>query len=149
MRAEALCLHLLLLLSSFSSYCFILAMKKSIQDTAVSLYRELQRAMVARDTTSLSRILTDGFTLVHMTGYNQPKEEWLTHIQTGRMQYFGSVEHDIHVEVRSDNKVFVIGKSQVDANIWGARGTWPLKLKLHFIRQEEELKISFIEASTY
>lgn len=106
-------------------------------------------AAARNDTTSLSRILTDGFTLVHMTGYNQPKEEWLTHIQTGRMQYFGSVEHDIHVEVRSDNKVFVIGKSQVDANIWGARGTWPLKLKLHFIRQEEELKISFIEASTY
>lgn len=126
-----------------------MAVKTSIHDTAVSLYRELQRAMVANDTASMARILTNDCHLLHMTGYNQPKTEWLNHMDTGRMRYFKTVEHDVRVQVGRDDKVVVIGQNKVDANIWGARGSWPLQLTLQFQVDGDELLISNIVATTY
>lgn len=105
--------------------------------------------MIAGDTITMSRILTDDCHLLHMTGYNQSKEEWLKHMDSGRMRYFKSEEHNVRVEIDRNDKVIVIGQNQVDADIWGARGSWPLQMKLHCLYQADRLMISDIEATMY
>eukprot|EP01033_Poteriospumella_lacustris_P016419 gene16419-11738_t len=127
-----------------------MTLKKSIRDGAIGVYRELSRCMLSRDTTTLSQILTDDFHLLHMTGYNQPKREWLAHIDSGRMRYFHSEEPEPPVvQDATENKAIVVAKKLVDADIWGARGNWPLKMKLHCVHQDGQWLIAHIEASTY
>ncbi|MCF4119917.1 nuclear transport factor 2 family protein [Antribacter sp. KLBMP9083] len=43
------------------------------------------RAMVAGDADALGRLLADGFTLTHMTGTVQSKEQWLADVRSGEM----------------------------------------------------------------
>jgi hypothetical protein len=38
-------------------------------------------AMVSGDTTAISGMLDDGFVLTHLTGYRQPKDEWLAQMR--------------------------------------------------------------------
>jgi hypothetical protein len=61
------------------------------RDTIVAAVRrlhiELCEAMVAEDVESLEDILAEGFTLTHMTGYLQPRAEWLDDITSRQMQY--------------------------------------------------------------
>ncbi|WP_418606370.1 nuclear transport factor 2 family protein [Georgenia sp. SUBG003] len=58
-------------------------------------YEGQRRAMVAADPDALGDLLQDDFTLTHMTGYVQPKTEWLTDVRSGWMTY-----HDVRdVEV--------------------------------------------------
>lgn len=45
------------------------------------------RRMVEADTHALEALLTPGFELVHITGYAQPKAEWLEEIRSGGMAY--------------------------------------------------------------
>ncbi|ASK26569.1 nuclear transport factor 2 family protein [Neisseria chenwenguii] len=105
------------------------SMQKNHQNRPlVDVYRRLNQAMVEADTAMLSALLTDDFTLTHITGYVQPKQEWLDDIQHGRMCYF----HIEEVRVQTlENQV--IGRAKTTANIWGAKGTWALQLALDVV----------------
>lgn len=54
---------------------------------ATDLYSLLCDAMVSGDTKAIDALLTDDCVLTHMTGYPQPKIEWLGDIATGAMRY--------------------------------------------------------------
>jgi hypothetical protein len=56
------------------------------QDRAEILdnYRAQLRAMVDGDTEVLGELLTEDFSLTHMTGYVQPKQEWLAQMRAGQ-----------------------------------------------------------------
>ncbi len=66
-----------------------------------------------------------------MTGYEQPRSEWLQQIASGRMQYHSARERSTEMRVTGDAAVLV-GRSLVDATIWGGRGTWNLQLTTHY-----------------
>ena len=44
--------------------------------------------MIERNLDALNKILDTNFTLTHITGYVQPKVEWLKEIETESMKYF-------------------------------------------------------------
>ena len=50
-------------------------------------YDGQRRAMVAGDAEALGELLAGDFTLVHMTGYRQPRAEWLADVRSGAMTY--------------------------------------------------------------
>jgi hypothetical protein len=102
-------------------------------DAAVRGNYEAQRdAMVAGDSDALGALLADGFTLTHMTGYSQPKDEWLAEVRSGAMTYHAILDVDVVVDVVSDTPV-VTARTRTDATIWGGRGTWPLQLRIRFV----------------
>lgn len=116
--------------------------------TLGAIYRQMHRAMVAADVQGLASLLAAEFHLVHMTGYDQPRTEWLAHIESGRMRYFSSVEESLVVHVHGD-RARLTGCNRVQADIWGARGTWPLRLQIQLIRREGRWLMSAAQASTY
>lgn len=118
------------------------------QQAIHTLYSRMHRAMVASDTRTLASMLTDDFHLVHMTGYDQPRAEWLAHIESGRMRYFDSVEEEVVVKVDGD-KATVRGCNRVKASIWGARGTWPLQLDIDLCLRNGRWLMSAARATTY
>ena len=115
---------------------------------AVRANYEAQRdAMVAGDADSLGELLTDGFTLTHMTGYQQPKAEWLADVRSGAMTYH--TIDDVDVAVDFDVDPVVTARTRTKATIWGSSGTWPLRLRIRFIRGHDGWLACQTVASTW
>ncbi|WP_261538877.1 nuclear transport factor 2 family protein [Burkholderia multivorans] len=97
------------------------------------IFRELYRAMLAGDVAGLDALLAPGYTLTHITGYEQPRSEWLTDVANGRMRYHSAREVSLRVQVDGE-RANAVGRHVVDATIWGGRGTWNLQLATDFER---------------
>lgn len=120
------------------------------EEQIVQLYRAENEAMVKKDISRLDMILGDRMTLTHMTGYVQPKLEWIDQIQNEEMQYLESKEEaikDIRVE---GNWGQLTGQNLVTAKIWGgSKNVWPLQMKMYFEKNNGRWVISKQVASTY
>jgi hypothetical protein len=107
-------------------------------DSAIVDRREIERAweaqsdaMVFADTSALDSLLAEDFTLTHMTGYVQPKVEWIADIDTDEMQYH-SVE-DIEVSIAGEDGIAMLtAHTMTEATIWGGHGTWCLALRITY-----------------
>ena len=115
----------------------------------IELYRAVNQAMVAKDIDKLDRILADGMHLVHMTGYDQTKDEWFAQIRSEQMRYYSTKEENIKDIKIEGNKASFIGQSRVDARIYGSRYSWRLQVKNYFEKRNGEWIIVRQEASTY
>lgn len=116
----------------------------------IDLYRKENKAMVEKDIDTLNKILAPGMSLTHMTGYVQPKEEWLNQIQTEEMKYYSSKEDNIKDIKLESNRASLIGQSQVKARIWGGGpSTWHLQMKMYYEKQDGNWFIVKQVASTY
>lgn len=87
---------------------------------------QLTLLMIDRNTEALNKILDQDFTLTHITGYIQSKEEWFSEIETERMKYYGYKEVKTSVKIDDDKATF-IGQNLLDARIWGTRNNWRLQ----------------------
>jgi hypothetical protein len=94
-------------------------------------WAEQREAMVAADTTALEALLDEEFTLTHMTGYVQPKREWLEAIDDGEMQYHSVQDVETRVEGDVDAPVLT-AQTRTLATIWGSRATWRLQLRIEY-----------------
>ena len=100
----------------------------------LAAYRAMYRAMLEARTEQLDSLLDDHYALTHMTGYRQPKREWLAAIDSGEMRYHSCSERSVTIDVTGDTAVLV-GRSVVAATIWGSRGTWNLQLTTTYSRR--------------
>lgn len=115
-----------------------------------NLYRQVNQAMVDKDTGKLEELLKPDTVLVHMTGYSQPVSEWLDQIESEEMKYYSWKEEAIKDIVIDGDKASLIGQSRVKARIWGAGpSTWPLKIHMFFEKVDGEWEIVKQVASTY
>jgi len=97
-----------------------------MNDDILNLYRTFNIAMAANDIVALDQLLAPTFTLTHMTGYVQPRREWLHEIQQGTMHYFSSVEDHVTM-IATATGWQVTGQNRVVASIHGSRQhEWPL-----------------------
>lgn len=114
------------------------------------LYRQVNDAMVVKDTKKLAELLEPDTVLIHMTGYVQPVTEWLEQIDTGDMIYYSWQEDAIKNIKINGNTASLIGQSRVKARIWGAGpSTWRLQIKMEFENVDGKWKIIKQTASTY
>jgi uncharacterized protein DUF4440 len=111
-------------------------------------YEDQRRAMVAGDAHALAALLAEDFTLVHMTGYLQPKEEWLADVRSGAMAYHAMEDIDVSVDTSSGVPVLT-ARTRTAATIWGASGTWPLQLQIAFERAGASWVAAGTVASTW
>ncbi|SEI79355.1 nuclear transport factor 2 family protein [Streptococcus equinus] len=114
------------------------------------LYRQVNDAMVAKDTKKLAELLEPDTVLIHTTGYVQPVTEWLEQIDTGDMIYYSWQEDAIKNIKINGNTASLIGQSRVKARIWGAGPSiWRLQIKMEFENVDGKWKIIKQTASTY
>ena len=106
----------------------------TVAAAVLASYEAQRRAMVAGDADALGALLADDFTLVHMTGYRQPRAEWLADVRSGAMTYHSMEDVDVSVDVSGDAPV-VTARTRTAATIWGASGTWPLQLRISFAHE--------------
>jgi len=120
------------------------------QENIIQLYRDENKAMVEKDLSKLDEILDSSMELTHMTGYVQPKLEWIDQIQNDEMQYLSSHEDAIKdIEINGNTASFV-GQNRVQAKIWGGgANTWNLQMKMYFTKKNGQWIITKQVASTY
>lgn len=121
------------------------------KEAIIELYRQENQAMVDKDIVKLNEILSPSMQLQHMTGYMQPKLEWIDQIQNGEMKYFSSIEENIKEIVIEGNSASLIGQNKVMASVWGSHqvATWPLQMKMEFAKSNGKWTIANQIASTY
>jgi hypothetical protein len=110
--------------------------------------RQLTKLMIEKDTAAMNKILDAYFTLTHMTGYVQPKEEWYAEIESERMKYYSYKEVKTTVEIDGDKAKFV-GQNILDARIWGTRNTWRLQQTMQLEKRNGEWIIVKSTATTF
>jgi hypothetical protein len=95
----------------------------------VEVLDDYHRAMVEADIDKLTTLVDGRFSLVHITGYVQPRDEWFEVIRTGQFDY-----HRIDIDevvVRLDADVAnVTGSGTFNATIDGMHVPWRLRFTL-------------------
>ena len=106
-----------------------------------ALYLCMYDGMVRKDRAMLDRVLDDRFVLMHMTGQSQSKEEFITSVLDGTLNYYAVRHEALPVTVRG-NHGELTGRAQVTTEIFGSkRETWPLQQDLVLEKVDGSWKI--------
>ncbi|MEU9895018.1 nuclear transport factor 2 family protein [Streptomyces phaeochromogenes] len=108
---------------------------ENARDEILAAYRAHLRAMTDGDTDALDDLLDDGFTLTHITGYQQPKAEWLSQMRAGQFVYHGVNEKNVTVDVDTDGDTArLVGRIVTEATVYGTHADWPLQFTMDYAR---------------
>ncbi|WP_405733277.1 nuclear transport factor 2 family protein [Streptomyces sp. NBC_01537] len=107
---------------------------QSAREEVIKAYRAFLQAMTDGDTDALDDMLDHGFTLTHITGYVQPKAEWLSQMRTGQFVYHGIEEKSVTAGVTGDT-ARLVGRIVTDATVYGTHANWPLRLTMDYTRE--------------
>src|SRR5688572_20062316 len=114
----------------------------------LAVVRQLAQLMIKRDTAAMNQILDEKYTLTHMTGYVQPKNEWFDEVMKESMKYYSAKEVNHSIEVNG-NTATVLMQNLVDARIWGSRNVWRLQQKVTLQKRNGKWIILKSVASTF
>ena len=119
--------------------------KKAIEQ----LYKQMYRAMIAKDIETLGTLLDDNSVLIHMTGTRQSKREYLRAIKDGTLNYYSVEDDEIIIDINGD-RATMTGRSRVNAAVYGGgRHTWRLQIKSTLIKKNDHWLFVEQMASTY
>lgn len=102
-----------------------------------SAFEQKLEAMKQGDTGRLAGLLDEGFTLTHITGYRQPKAEWLAQMRTGQFRYHAIAIQSTNIIVRGEGAT-ITGRIITDATVSGTRANWRLQLAISYQRQAND-----------
>lgn len=112
-------------------------------------YRIMYQGMIAKDRALMERVLDENFILVHMTGMRQNREEYISAIEQGVLNYYSAEHENIQTTLHGDSGILV-GQSLVNAAVFGGgRHTWRLQLESQIVKRDGRWYINETTASTY
>jgi len=114
----------------------------------LAIARQLTQLMIHRDTEGLDKILDPHFTLTHITGYVQSKDEWFAEIASESMKYYSYQEVKTSL-VLNGSKATFIGQNLLDARIWGSRNNWRLQQTMQLENRNSKWIILKSVATTF
>jgi len=121
----------------------------SEREKVIKCYQEMYRGMISKDRNVLSKVLDDSFVLVHMTGMQQSKTDFIRAVEDGTLNYYSADHQRMEANVH-DSQAEMIGQSRVNAAVFGGgKHTWRLQLKLELEQKAGAWKITAARASTY
>ena len=121
----------------------------SDKDIIKKLYIDLCDASINKDIEKLNEILADDYILVHMTGLNQSKEEYINSIKNGELKYYESNHENIEINING-NEAKIIGKTNILASPFGMKKSWwRLRQDLKLKKENEKWIIKKSVASTF
>ena len=114
-----------------------------------SIYKQMYEGMISKDETLLREVLDDSFVLVHMTGMQQSKEEFIKAVLNGTLNYFSGRQESLSVD-QSGATAVMIGRSVVTAAVFGGgKHTWRLQQKCDMKKADGKWRITRSVVSTY
>jgi hypothetical protein len=101
------------------------AVETAVRDS----YSQQREAMASGDADALANLLGVDFTLTHMTGYRQSRQEWLADVRRAQMAYHSIEDVEVTVDLADElvEQPVLTARTRTTATIWRSRGTWPLQ----------------------
>jgi hypothetical protein len=100
------------------------------------LLNDYHAAMVDARTDLLDSIVATDFSLVHITGYVQPKHEWFSVLRSGEFEYHRIDVSDASLSVKvGDGTASLSGSGVFNATINGFTAPWRLRFEIQLARQ--------------
>ena len=103
------------------------------------LYRQAQycQAMTDEDLETMREIVSEDMVFTHMSGMQQTREQYFADIAAGRLRYFTIGIENPRISVNND-KAEITFTSVLNANAYGARGTFRMKGTHHYEKRDGE-----------
>ena len=112
-------------------------------------WRKYWKYMIEKNADGLRSLMTDDYTLLHMTGVKQSAETFLKGLLDGTFHYFAAEHDSIEVTVAGD-QASMIGRSRVLAAVYGGgKHNWRLRGDFTLRKEGGRWKLSSSRASTY
>ena len=96
------------------------------QEEVLERFIEFQYAMIEKDLEKLNELLEDNYTLTHMSGKTQTKDEYIGEIMDGTLNYYKSIIHNPIITIKEKDKAILKADVTLDAKVYGIKGTWTL-----------------------
>lgn len=113
------------------------------------MYSRYWDYMIAKDDKGLRSLMSDDYTLLHMTGVKQGADEFIRGLINGTFNYF-SAEHDLVTVVISGDEAVMTGKSRVLAAVYGGgKHKWRLQGDFTLRKENGNWKLTSSKATTY
>ncbi len=93
---------------------------------------EFQHALILKDEDKLNEIILDDYELVHMSGKTQSKEEFISEVMDGTLNYFKSVIEEPTILHDDEDSATLIGDVTLTARVYGLHGKWTLNTVASF-----------------
>lgn len=96
------------------------------QEEVLERFIEFQYAMIEKDLEKLNELLEDNYTLTHMSGKTQTKDEYIGEIMDGTLNYYKSIINNPIIMIKEKDKALLKADVTLDAKVYGIKGTWTL-----------------------
>ena len=93
---------------------------------------EFQQALIDKDEDNLNEILTEKYELIHMSGKRQTKEEFISEIMDGTLNYYESEIIDPTVLWDDSERPTLVADVTLTAKVYGIKGKWTLDTTVDF-----------------
>ena len=107
---------------------------QSDRDAITANHLARQRAMVDGDTAELRRLSTPDSHAEHISGYNQPRDEWFDQIESGYFDYHTIDNDSITITPTGSGRATLVTSSTIDVTIGGSRNTWQLESTAEYVK---------------
>lgn len=118
--------------------------EEEIKDIAIKLRKYSQEKNIEK----LDELLIDDYYQIHITGYRQPKDEWLNQIKDGQMNYYSTKLVEQNIQINGNNAV-LIEKNEVDAKVYEIRNVWRLESTMNFEKRDGKWVLLSVQARTW
>lgn len=99
---------------------------------------EFQQALIDKDEDKLNEILTEKYELIHMSGKRQTKEEFISEIMDGTLNYYESEIIDPTVLWGDSERPTLVADVTLTAKVYGIKGKWTLDTTVDFEKIDEK-----------
>ena len=96
------------------------------QEEVLERFIEFQYAMIEKNFEKLNELLDDNYTLRHMSGKIQTKDEYIDEIMDGTLNYYKSIINNPIIMIKEKDKALLKADVTLDAKVYGMKGTWTL-----------------------
>lgn len=93
------------------------------KDIIKKIYIDLCTASINKDIDLINELLSDDYVLVHMTGKNQSKKEYIESLLNGDLKYYELAHESIEVKIEGEYATLV-GKTKTLASPFGISPSW-------------------------
>lgn len=96
------------------------------QEEVLERFIEFQESMIEKNLDMLNEILKDNYTLTHMSGKTQTKQEYIDEIMDGTLNYYKSTIDNPEITIIENTKAIFKANVTLEAKVYGIKGTWTL-----------------------
>ena len=86
------------------------------------------QAIIKKDKSRMEEFLDSSFVLVHMSGNEEPKNQFISDVMGGVLNYFHSKIINPKIKINNNSGEMVVDVN-LDAKVYGMKGNWTLHSK--------------------